>query len=146
VWPAGGPPPQLFYGSLNVAILLVSMIPNEWARRAAERHDLRAVRHALIVNSLFGAVLLAIRAFEFPALNVSWDTSAYGSIVWLLLGLHTAHLLTDFYDTVVLAVLMRTDRIEGKRYVDVSENAMYWYFVVAAWLPIYGVIYWMPRG
>jgi cytochrome c oxidase subunit III len=29
--------------------------------------------------------------------------------------------------------------------VDVAENAVYWYFVVFAWLPIYGVIYWAPR-
>jgi cytochrome c oxidase subunit I+III len=29
--------------------------------------------------------------------------------------------------------------------VDVEDNAVYWYFVVAAWLPIYGVIYWAPR-
>jgi cytochrome c oxidase subunit III len=145
VWPLGAPPPELLFGTVNVLILLVSMIPNEWARRASERHDLRAIRIALILCVLVGAALLVIRAFEFSALNVSWDTSAYGSVVWLLLGLHTAHLLTDFYDTVVLAVLMFTDRIEGKRYVDVSENAMYWYFVVASWLPIYGIIYWMPR-
>ena len=35
--------------------------------------------------------------------------------------------------------------IEEQRFVDVEENAVYWYFVVLAWLPIYGVIYWAPR-
>ena len=49
------------------------------------------------------------------------------------------------FDTVVLAVLMFTGPIEGRRFVDVSENAMYWNFVVAAWLPIYAVIYLAPR-
>ena len=34
---------------------------------------------------------------------------------------------------------------EGKRFVDLSENAMYWYFVVIAWVPIYGMIYLAPR-
>ena len=38
-----------------------------------------------------------------------------------------------------------TGPIEEKRFVDVSENSYYWYFVVFAWLPIYGVIYWAPR-
>jgi heme/copper-type cytochrome/quinol oxidase subunit 3 len=33
------------------------------------------------------------------ALNVSWDANAYGSVVWLLLGLHTTHLITDTIDT-----------------------------------------------
>jgi heme/copper-type cytochrome/quinol oxidase subunit 3 len=27
----------------------------------------------------------------------------------------------------------------------VQDNAMYWNFVVASWLPIYGCIYWIPR-
>jgi cytochrome c oxidase subunit III len=27
----------------------------------------------------------------------------------------------------------------------VQDNAMYWSFVVAAWLPIYACIYWIPR-
>ena len=34
---------------------------------------------------------------------------------------------------------------EGRRHVDVSENSLYWYFVVWSWLPIYAVIYIMPR-
>ena len=48
-------------------------------------------------------------------------------------------------DTAVLAVLFFTGPLEGKRFVDVSENALYWYFVVLSWLPIYAVIYWAPR-
>ena len=86
-----------------------------------------------------------MRGFEFTTLNVRWDTNAYGSVVWLLLGLHTTHLITDTVDTVVLAVLFFTGPLEGKRFVDVSENALYWYFVVVSWLPIYAVIYWVPR-
>jgi heme/copper-type cytochrome/quinol oxidase subunit 3 len=59
--------------------------------------------------------------------------------------LHTTHLITDTVDTAVLAVLLVTGAFEGKRFVDVSENAVYWYFVVLSWLPIYAVIYWAAR-
>ena len=62
-----------------------------------------------------------------------------------LLGFHTAHLATDWADSVVLEVLFFTGPLTGKRYVDVSENSLYWYFVVAAWVPIYFVIYWGAR-
>jgi heme/copper-type cytochrome/quinol oxidase subunit 3 len=62
-----------------------------------------------------------------------------------LLGLHTTHLVTDVADSVVLAVLMFTGPLEGSRFADVSENAMYWYFVVAAWVPIYAILYLAPR-
>jgi heme/copper-type cytochrome/quinol oxidase subunit 3 len=145
VWPPDALPPDLFWGTLNTAILLASCVPNQLAKKAAERLDLAGVRLWTSVGIVFAVAFLVVRGFEFAALNVRWDTNAYGSAVWLLLGLHTTHLATDFYDTVVLAVLMFTGPLEEKRFVDVSENAFYWYFVVLAWLPIYFVIYWGAR-
>ena len=144
-WPPNVPAPDLFWGTVNTIILLVSGIPNELARRAGERVDLAKVRLWIGVAIVFGLAFNVVRAFEFASLNVRWDTNAYGSVVWLLLGMHTTHILTDFLDTIVLAVLMFTGPVEEKRFVDVSENAGYWYFVILSWLPIYGVIYWAPR-
>jgi len=146
VWPPDGvAPPDLAWGTVNTAVLLASMIPNELAKRAAERVDLRRVRRWMVVCLIFGLAFNAVRVFEFRHLNVFWDHDAYGSIVWLLLGLHTTHIITDFLDTSVLAALMFVGPIEERRFVDVEENAAYWYFVVLTWLPIYGVIYWAPR-
>jgi cytochrome c oxidase subunit III len=145
-WPPSGIlPPGLLWGTLNLIILLASAVPNEIAKKAAERIDLGATRFWLVVCLLFGIAFNAVRVMEFTALNVKWDNDAYGSIVWLLLGLHTTHIVTDFLDTAVLTVLMFTGPIEEHRFVDVSENSFYWYFVVFAWIPIYGVIYWAPR-
>ena len=144
-WPLGVPPPKLLWGTVNTLILLASAIPNQWAKRAAYRHDLAGVRRSLIVCIAFAIAFIVVRGFEFTALNCKWDTNAYGSVVWMLLGLHTTHLVTDFVDTAVLATLLFTGPLEGKRFADVSENAVYWDFVVLAWLPIYAVIYWAPR-
>jgi cytochrome c oxidase subunit 3 len=143
-WPVN-PAPDLLWGGLNTLILLTSMLPNQLAKRAAEREDKQRARWWLLVCLLFALAFLIVRAFEFGALNTRWDSSAYGSIVWMLLALHTTHLVTDTIDTAVLTVLMFTGPLEGKRFVDVSENAMYWYFVVGSWLPIYAVIYWGAR-
>lgn len=144
-WPPNVPPPLLLWGTINTFILLASAVPNELAKKAAERVDLGAVRFWLVVCILFGAAFNGVRVLEFAALNCLWSTNAYGSIVWFLLGMHTVHIATDVVDTGVLTVLMFTGPIEEKRFVDVSENALYWYFVVLVWLPIYVVIYWAPR-
>jgi cytochrome c oxidase subunit 3 len=145
-WPPDGTaPPSLLWGTVNTFVLLVSMIPNELAKRAGERIDLRAVRVWLFVCLAFGIAFNVIRVLEFMSLNVLWNHDAYGSIVWLLLGLHTTHIATDVADTGVLTALMCLGPIEERRFVDVSENSMYWYFVVLTWLPIYAVIYWAPR-
>jgi cytochrome c oxidase subunit 3 len=145
-WPPDGvAPPDLLWGTVNTLVLLASGIPNQLAKSAGERIDLRGVRLWMVVCLLFGIGFNTLRVVEFMHLNVRWDHDAYGSIVWLLLGLHTTHIVTDFLDTLVLTVLMFIGPIEEKRFVDVEENSAYWYFVVLAWLPIYGVIYWAPR-
>ena len=144
-WPPSVLPPELLWGTINTALMLLSTIPNQWTKRAAEAEDLPKVRIGLAICVLLGVAFLIVRAFEFTTLNCRWDTNAYGSAIWMLLGLHTLHVATDLYDTAVLAVLMAVGPLEGKRYVDVSENGMYWYFVVIAWLPIYAIVYWGGR-
>jgi heme/copper-type cytochrome/quinol oxidase subunit 3 len=145
LWPPTEAPPLWRWGTLNTLVLLVSVLPNWWTKRRAEALDRRGVQLGLSLCMLCSLVFLVVRAFEFGALNCRWDSSAYGSIVWMLLGLHTLHLITDTWDSGVLTVLAFTGPFELKRYVDVSENALYWYFVVVAWLPIYVVIYLLPR-
>jgi cytochrome c oxidase subunit 3 len=145
-WPPHGvAPPDLRWGTINTIVLLASLIPNELARRAGEHVDLGRVRIWLVVCLIFALAFNIIRVYEFAHLNDTWDRDAYGSIVWLTLGLHTTHIVTDFLDSIVLTALMFIGPVEEHRFVDVEENAVYWYFVVLAWLPIYGVIYWAPR-
>ena len=145
-WPPHGlAPPDLRWGTLNTTVLLASLIPNELTRRAAESVNLHRVRIWIVVSLLFAIAFNVVRVFEFAHLNVMWNRDAYGSIVWLMLGLHTTHIVTDFLDSTVLGTLMFTGPVEEHRFVDVEENAVYWYFVVLTWLPIYGVIYWAPR-
>ena len=120
-------------------------MPNQWAKSAGERLDLRGVRIWMAVMILFAFVATAIRFVEFRHLNCRWDQNAYGSIVWVSMGAHLTHLVTDVLDSIVLLALMIVGPIEGKRFTDVSENAIYWYFVVALWVPLYVIIYWVPR-
>jgi cytochrome c oxidase subunit III len=144
-WPPHQLPPSLLWGTVFTAITLLSAIPNMWLDVRSEAEDLRATRIGLIVMSAIGLLLVWVRYEEFRSLHVAWSDSAYGSITVALLGLHTVHLVTDLVDTLVLAVLMFTRHARGRRFVDVAENAIYWNFVVLGWLPIYALIYFVPR-
>jgi cytochrome c oxidase subunit III len=144
-WPPGYFAPVLFWGTVNTAVLLASAIPNQLAKSAAERKDVRALRLWLGVAIAMAVVFCVIRIFEFRTLNVWWDSNAYGSIVWTLLGFHTTHLVTDLADTVAFEVLLFTGPFQEAHFVDAAENSLYWYFVVITWLPVYGFIYLAPR-
>jgi cytochrome c oxidase subunit 3 len=139
-------PPDLLAGTLFTLVILLSEIPNTMIKKAAESYDVPGVRRLLPWMVGIGALLLVIRGFEFNSLNVLWYDNAYGSIIWALLFLHASHVTTDWVDSVVLWQLMKTPHgHEPRRLVDTDENSLYWRFVWLSWLPIYALIYWVPR-
>jgi cytochrome c oxidase subunit 3 len=144
-WPPEGEPPDLTLGTVNLFIMLLSAWPNQWTIKAAHEENLQKVRIGLVLSALVATAFIIVRVFEFGALNTRWDANAYGSIVYALMILHTAHLVTDYADTLVLAVLMYKGPLEGRRFVDVSENGLYWWFVIVSWIVIYATIYIAPR-
>jgi cytochrome c oxidase subunit I+III len=145
-WPPGQvQPPLLTWGTANTFVLLASLVPNQWAKKAAEDLDAGRARRWVTVCLAFALAFNVLRVYEFRALNVWWDQNAYGSLVWCLLGFHTLHIVTDTIDTLVLDVMLFTTPVDECRLVDVSENALYWYFVVLSWVIIYAVVYLVPR-
>ncbi len=144
-WPSGHFPPALLWGTVNTIILLLSAVPNHLAKKNAEHLKLPALRFWLAVALVPAIAFMAIRVLEFQSLNVWWDDNAYGSIVWALLGLHSFHILTDIVDSSVLLALLYIGPLDESHFVDASDNAMYWNFVVVSWLPIYALIYLVPR-
>jgi cytochrome c oxidase subunit III len=144
--PPGTPEPGLFWPTVNTLVLLISLVPNHFLKKAAEARDLPKVRLWGPIADVVAIAFVVIRVFEYRELNVSWDANAYGSITWTLLSFHTLHLVTDLLESMVLTVMMFTRHGEDpKRMVDVEEGAFYWYFVVLCWVPIYLVLYWSPR-
>jgi heme/copper-type cytochrome/quinol oxidase subunit 3 len=144
--PEGRAAPDVLAGTLFTIVILLSEFPNSAIKKAARAGDVPAIRALMPVMVGIGVILLVIRGFEFNSLNCRWTDNAYASIVWALLLLHTTHILTDWFDTVVLWLLIRTPlAYEGRRQVDVDENSLYWRYVWLLWLPIYLMIYWVPR-
>ena len=144
-WPPSVPFPNPFWATVNLLVLLASCLPNQLAKLAAEKFDLPRVRLWLTLMVVFGLASIVLRAFEYPALNVRWNTNAYGSIVWVLLSMHTLHLVTDVVDSMVLLAVAFLRPVTGPRFVDLSENALYWYFIVGSWIPVYLILYFAPR-
>jgi heme/copper-type cytochrome/quinol oxidase subunit 3 len=145
-WPP--PPtelPDLFIPTINLAVLLISVVPMYLVNRAAKRLDKRKVLIWTIVCVIIGLVFITIRAFEYTALNVSWDTNAYGSIVWTIIVIHTFHLVSEVIETIVMTLILARGHDEPKYFVDSTDNALYWYFIVGIWIPCYVIIFLAPR-
>ena len=145
-WPPPGiRAPALGAATANVVVLVSSVIPTIALHRAALRRDRRAVGWYLAIATLLTLASIALRGFEFAHANVWWDTNAYGSIVWTIFGAHASHLIASALEDLLLCALVFFGPIEPKHFVSITVSAIYTYFVVAAWLPLYLLVYWLPR-
>jgi heme/copper-type cytochrome/quinol oxidase subunit 3 len=144
-WPLSRVVPDPWIGGLLAGWLLISEVPNTLLKRRIKRCELRPTRVGMLVMSLAGLVAVAMRCVEFAYLHVRWDANAFGSMIWALIFLHTTHILVDVAETLVMTLMAFSSPLNGRRYVDLSENAEYWDFVVLTWIPIYIAIYWVPR-
>jgi heme/copper-type cytochrome/quinol oxidase subunit 3 len=153
-WPPprveNGPPlydsvPSLGVPLLNLALILLSVVPMVIVDLACLRRDARTVKIALAINILMGVAAIVVRFYEFPALHFSWNDNAYASIVWTILGLHLTHLLVSTTENGLMATWVFTKGMDDKHARDIRVTATYWYWIAAIWLPLFAVIYLAPR-
>lgn len=143
--PARIGPPSLTVPTINLLILLVSVLPAIALDRASRRKNVRVIRIALAANLLFGSIFLVLRVFELKALHCWWNSSVYGSITWTILGLHTSNLLTSLLETAIVLAWFLFKPVEDRHFLDSRLDGVFWYFIVVTWIPLYLVVFVTPR-
>ena len=139
------PLPILTYGVANTILLVLSCIPMIIADRAARRGDRDTTRTCLAICLVCGLAAMVLRGFEFTAVRFLWDSNAYGSVVWFILGMHALHLLVLTSETLLLLIWIFRREFDMKHRVDVVTVAVYWYWVVTMWLVLFAIVYFTPR-
>jgi len=142
--PAYAPLPDLGVAAVQVALMVVSNVPMVLVDRAARRLDLTAVRAGMVIMSLLVVVMCVLRGFEFAALNVRWDDNAYGTAAWAILVSHATLLLVETIETVAQTSLMFSPNLEQRDIAAISDNALYWYFMTSAWVPLAAITFLTP--
>lgn len=137
--------PDLLFPALNVLVLLATLWPAGRAERAAKRFDVGGVRRWMLADTLLSVVAIVLRWFEMHALNVRWDSGAYGSAVWAIVVAHTTLLVTDVLEGAGITAVFFTDRVLPKHFSDVEDSALYQRFLTLSWLLLVLLVVVGPR-
>ena len=145
-WPPPGiEPSDLLLPSVNTALLVATAVPVWLAVKAFHHGRIRPAVWGLPVGVAMLVAFLAIKTWEYAHKPWGATTHAYGSIVLLMTGLHMVHVTAVVLKTVVIHAYIRSGRIEPDRPAPLEANALYWYFVILVWLPLYATIYLSPH-
>lgn len=137
--------PQLGYATINLLIIVASIIPMWIADRACLRRDVQTVRRCMLSLVIIGFITIALRFMEFDALQFRWDDNAYAGIVWTIVGMHLLHLVTGTAENLLMCLWVWLKGMDDKHARDIRIGAIYWYWIAAIWIPLYVIIYFGPR-
>jgi len=144
-WPPEMTPrPRLLIPVVQLVVMLASIIPMYLAARAAYRLDREGARNWILLEIVFKIAILILRWYEFKGLNTQWNSDAYGSILWTTLGLHTTLLVIDLAEDIGITLLLSTDGMRDRVFSDVTDDAVYWYFTVVAWVALFVMLFLTP--
>ena len=131
----------LWPGLLTTLALLLTLPPTFLYRRAACAERFRPMRTWLLVATALSFLSIALRVWEFRAVPFPWTGSAYASVVWTSLGMHTFEIVTGAVESVFMCAILFRSRIELKTFADVEASALFWFFSVLVWVPFSALFY-----
>ncbi|HEX8913183.1 MAG TPA: cytochrome c oxidase subunit 3 [Humisphaera sp.] len=139
------PSPDLLAGTLNTVLLVGSValtyVLNVWARRRDEART----RRGLVAITLVAAASVVLRLYEFPAMHFKWNETAYGGVVWTILGMHLIYVLSGLGEYLLMCVYVFRHGLDDKHALDVTIAGAFWYWVAGTWVVLYATLYWVPR-
>src|SRR5256885_8103499 len=142
--PATVPKPDMLLPTVNLVLLILSGIPALYADIAARKENLNGARIAMLLFILMGIAFIVIRFVVMANIGYKWSDHAFGSIVWVVVGLHTFHVIAASGENSLLLVYLFAWPATKKRFLDVRCAAVYLYFVILTWLSFYLFIFVQP--
>jgi len=115
---------------------------------SAKKENLTGVRIGMATFIAMGLSFITIRFFILAQLGYKWSDHAFGSIVWVVFGMHLFHCITASGENLLVLIYISVKPATKKRLLDVRCAAVYWYFVILTWLPFFVLIFvqpWMHR-
>ena len=130
--------PQSFW--LTSGIILLSSVTMHWAYWSAKRDNLKSLRIAMIVTTVLGVAFLVGQYLawgDLVAMDVYFVGNPGGSFVYVLSGLHAAHLIGGVVFLLITLVSVLRYRVHAKSMDQIEMCATYWHFLDGLWLYLF---------
>ncbi len=130
--------PQTFW--LTSGIILLSSITMHWAYLSAKRDNLKSLRIAMVITTVLGVAFLIGQYMawsDLVAMDVYFVGNPGGSFVYVLSGLHAAHLIGGVVFLLITLVSVFRYRVHAKSMAQMEMCTTYWHFLDGLWLYLF---------
>jgi cytochrome c oxidase subunit III len=149
---------DLFWGTVNTAVLLTSSLTMALAGEAARSMERQRLVLLLAATMILGSVFIAIKGMEYhhkyvhglmPLLGLPfrWPGSSPGhaemffDLYFLMTGVHALHMLIGLGVLLVLLIKAGRGQLLGDFSAPVHITGLYWHFVDIVWVFLFPLLY-----
>jgi cytochrome c oxidase subunit 3 len=149
---------DLWYGTVNTAVLMTSSLTMAVAAQAAEADMRRLAIWGLGATVVLGLMFLVFKGFEYaedvekhlvPGAYFALKEPAaqiFFALYWIMTAVHAIHLSIGLGLVGRLAIFGALRRVELRENPQVEVTALYWHLVDVIWIILYHLIYLMGRS
>ena len=127
------------------AVLLASSLPLVVAESAIRRGRVLLTRRLLALSFVMGLAFLINQGFDYEELHFGIHDNAYGSLFYVITGLHGLHVLVGLCMSLVVQAKTAVGRITAERHETLRVFSLYWHFVDAVWIFVFASLYVSPH-
>jgi cytochrome c oxidase subunit 3 len=146
---------DIWYGTINTAVLLTSSLTMAVAAQGAEAQAnfRRLIVWCLAATAALGLAFAVIKGFEYaedieknlvPGPDFALKQPAaqiFFALYWVLTGIHAIHLSIGIVLVGRLCILGALGRMQLRDNPEVEVTALYWHLVDVIWIVLYPLIY-----
>jgi|LakMenE01Jun11ns_1017448.scaffolds.fasta_scaffold9959033_4 cytochrome c oxidase subunit 3 len=126
---------------INTFILLSSGITLTWSHVALLKKNKNESLFGLFLTIFLGLVFTHIQFIEFYLAKFTIADSAYGSVFYMLTGLHGFHVVIGTIFLSIAFIRMILNFFNKSRFSNFELAIWYWHFVDIVWLFVFSFIY-----
>lgn len=133
--------PQLFY--ISTAVIIISSVTMNWTLASAKKNDYKGMKIASLLTLLLG---IAFVICQFMAWGVLVDqkvffagnqSNAAGSFLYVLTGLHLAHLAFGLIALLVVWIKSILHKYNSENLLGIRLCAIFWHFLDVLWIYLF---------
>jgi cytochrome c oxidase subunit 3 len=142
VWP---PPPGVHLATVRDGFFTVLLVSSSGTMQRAvhqvEHGRRSSARWWVVLTIVLGVIFLANQGVEWATVSFSPSTNVYGSLFFIMTGLHGLHVLGGLL--AMLGVLMRMSGpvVDPGEVPVIEVVTYYWHFVDVVWVGLYATLF-----
>jgi cytochrome c oxidase subunit 3 len=142
VWPPAGFPrlkPDL--ATVLTVLLVASSVTLQIGVRAIRQDRTRAMLVWLGLTILLGAGFLGLQLFDYSLLGFGVRDGIFGSLFYVMTGLHMAHVFGGVVFLVLVLVQGLGGQLTNAHHDSIEAGSIYWHFVDVVWICLFTTFY-----